>query len=65
MSSFIAWGLQNAETVTQLTNEVKLMSALAHPNIVRVLASESRKEGSGVEIMVAMEYCPGERAFPR
>lgn len=53
---------QGAETTAQLLNEVTLMSALSHPNIVKVHASENRRTDHGVEIMVVMEYCPGARA---
>ena len=35
------------------------MSALNHPNIVKVHASENKRTERGVEIMVVMEYCPG------
>jgi serine/threonine protein kinase len=51
---------QNAETQAQLVNEVKLMSGFSHPGIVKVHASESRREGrDGLEILVVMEFCPG------
>lgn len=54
--------MQNPENVTQLTNEAKLMSELSHAGIVKVHASETRPSGGGggMEIVVIMEYCPGE-----
>lgn len=56
------------ETIAQLTNEVRLMSALDHPNIVKVLASESRPSPSGrdgMDILVIMEFCPGGHLLAR
>lgn len=54
----------------QLTSEVKLMEKLSHPNIVKVLGSstqrvETRSEGSGLEILVLMEMCPGGHLLTR
>lgn len=58
--------LQNPETITQLTNEVKLSASLSHPNIVKINASESKASLLGgergkecMEITVIMEYCSG------
>lgn len=58
--------MQGAETIAQLTNEVKLMSKLNHPNIVKLVASESRKIGKdGVEILAVLEFCPGGHLLAR
>jgi hypothetical protein len=58
---------QNPENIAQLTNEVKLMSELSHPGIVRVHASETRPAaaGGGMEILVVMEFCPGGHLLAR
>lgn len=56
----------NEETIKQLTGEVKLMEALSHPNIVRVLGSETRQVGrEGIEIYVLMEFCSGGHLLQR
>jgi hypothetical protein len=54
------------ELVAQLTEEVRLMEALSHPNVVRVLGSDVKKRGSeSVEILVLMEWCPGGHMLAR
>ncbi len=54
------------EMVAQLTNEVRLMERLSHPNVVRVLGSDIRKRGSeSVEILVLLEWCPGGHMLTR
>ena len=58
-----------AESIAQLTNEVKLMQRLSHPGIVRVLGAESRPArgggGDGLDIMVLLELCPGGHLLAR
>jgi serine/threonine protein kinase len=53
------------EVVSQLTNEVKLMERLQNPGIVKVLGSEARRVGDGIEIYVILEYCPGGHLLSR
>ena len=57
-----------SESISQLTNEVKLMQRLSHPGIVRVIGAESkasRRDGDGVDINVLLEFCPGGHLLAR
>ena len=52
---------QGDEVVAQLKCEMHMYSTLRHPNVIRVFGSASRAlvHGSGVEVGILMEYCPG------
>jgi serine/threonine protein kinase len=58
--------LQGPENIAQLTNEVKLMTKLSHPNIVKLHATDKKAIGrDGYEIFVVLEYCPGGHLLAR
>ena len=58
---------QGDEVVAQLQKEIDVCSVLRHPNVIRVFGSASRSllHGSGMEVGMLMEYCPGESQRPR
>ena len=44
-----------------LSNEVKTLCSLGHPNIIKVIAADVTFDQSGIpQELILMEYCPGK-----